>query len=715
MDIKNIGILDPKGINNNPLNEKPYSDEYKELAKKWSTFPAYKKANEIINAIKENQVILIVSKTGSGKTVLVPKYTLHSFNYNAKIAVTLPKQIIAKSAAEFAAKTLDVTLGKEVGYQYKGSDKSGIGKDNKLLYATDGTIVARLLKDVKLQDFNCVIIDEAHERKVQIDFLLYLLKNTLVLRPEFKLIIMSATINEIVFSSYFQDFKYKTFNVGGETNYPIESIFLSKSLDKNTYVEKGIEIIKNIIQTNDISLQDPKKANDILFFVTSINETINVADELRKIDPLSYVVEVFAGMDSNKQKLAQERDSYKIETKKLRKIVIATNVAESSLTIDGIKYVIDSGFELFGYYDPDKRGKVLDKQLITHAQAVQRMGRSGRTEPGVCYHLYTKNEFENKMKKFPEPTIRVSDITSECLRLMNIPEIDTIDNLIGILAKFIEPPREKYIRLATTKMLQLNLIEDGKISKLGKLVANLQVDIEEGLALIFAYKTYCIKEVSIIIAMINAMKGSMSELFNLPRDLVKADENEDSDKYNRELQYIKDKFKQAIKPLQHKYGDHLSILKIFLHFHKLMKNNNKDEMNKWLYDHFLKYNVLEKADKYYHKLYHTSKMILSPINSELTIQHKTKAMDYTDEYRIMAAIKFGYRLNNGYYKEKDKSYNTDFAKKVNISKESFMIFNDKPKKEIIYNTLFISNNRADLNIVSVIPKKSNDVYDKFAY
>ena len=174
-----IGILDPEGKNNNPLNDKPYSDTYKKLAKTWSKFPAYENVSNTLNIIQSNQVILITSGTGSGKTVLIPKYVLHNFDYKGHIMVSLPKQIIAQSAAEYAALTLDVELGEQVGYKYKGSEAKYAGKNSNLLYATDGTIVARLLNDPILQGVDAVIIDEAHERKVQIDFMLYLLRNVL--------------------------------------------------------------------------------------------------------------------------------------------------------------------------------------------------------------------------------------------------------------------------------------------------------------------------------------------------------------------------------------------------------------------------------------------------------------------------------------------------------------------------------------------------------
>ncbi|MCJ7638122.1 MAG: DEAD/DEAH box helicase, partial [Nitrososphaeraceae archaeon] len=338
---ENIGILDPDGINPNPLNNKPYSDKYKELAKVWSKLPAYKKANEIIKKIKENQVILTIFETGAGKTVLNPKFALHAFNYDAKIGITLPKRIITKSAAEYAALTLDVELGDEVGYQYKGSPPEAKSEKTKLLYATDGTIVSRALKDPKLSDFNAIVIDEAHDRKVQIDFLLYLLRETLKIRPDFKIIIMSATINADLFTNYFKDFKFAKIEVPGARTYPIESIFLEDTITYNKILEKGFEILIKILKEDDPTT---KAAHDVIFFVTSSNEAFKICQLLSdhvekekkgKCDISCkgnvYCIEVYAGMNMQKQTLAQDREKYKIiDNKKYnRKIVIATNVAES--------------------------------------------------------------------------------------------------------------------------------------------------------------------------------------------------------------------------------------------------------------------------------------------------------------------------------------------------------------------------------------------------
>lgn len=680
----NIGILDPQGINLNPLTEKPYSDDYKKLADTWSKFPAYKRARDIIQDIQDNQIILVISGTGSGKTVLFPKYLLHVFNYNSRIAITLPKQIIAKSAAEFAAKTLDVELGKEVGYKYKGSDRKASSDTTKLLYATDGTIVQQLLKDPLLLNFQGVIIDEAHERKIQIDFLLYLLRNTAKFRPDFKLIIMSATIDEKLFESYFYNFKLKTIFIGSLTNYPIKSIFLDKPINEKEYLKYGFDIIKKITDNN--------KNNDngnILFFVTSVNETQTVCDMVRSNINSDICIEVFAGMNKELNKKDNETDK--------RNIYIATNVAESSLTIEGIKYVIDSGYELFNYYDPQLRAKVLEKKLISQAQAIQRKGRAGRTGPGICYHLYTKDDFENRMKKFPEPSIRTSNIYSECLQFLHLPNVRNIGNLLQILTDFIEPPHEIYIRSAITQLTQLGLIFKEEISELGDVVAELKMDPMEGVAIVLGYRLKCAREIAAIFSILNITKNSIRELFHKPSNMRNVE--------SAALKKINDRYMNSKKELSNKYGDHLSILKIFILYTE-HKKKSEQSLNDWCYKHFIKRSVLDRSQKNYNKTRNNIRNVMSKSNfnfkflSDMNSNFGSEELNNLKlEYKILLCIAYGFRLNVG-------------KMKYRINRDSFMNYKNLStlKNNIVYNELFSNNGKLELNIVSELSK---NIYKAF--
>lgn len=689
---ENIGILDPDGINLNPLNGEQYSDKYKELAKVWSKFPAYKKAREIIDEIKSNQVILITSGTGSGKTVLLPKFMLHVFNYEKKIAVTLPKQMIAQSAAEYASICLDVKLGDDVGYKFKGAPKRSMKESTRLLFATDGTIVAKLLNDPKLEEYSAVLVDEAHERKVQIDFLLYLLKNTCKLRPDFKIVIMSATVNENVFTNYFNEFRYVHFDVGGETNYPINSIFLDKSINSKSYIEKGIETIKTILnETTD---------GDILFFVTSVQETIDSCKTVINNDKNneSFCVEVFAGINQSQQELAQQENK-----SGKRKILVGTNVAESSLTISNIKYVIDSGYELFNYYDPKIGAKVLVKQFITQAQAKQRMGRAGRTGPGTCYHLYTKDEFENQMMQYPLPGIKVSNITSECLKLLSLKSINDIEKLKEVLNNFIEPPEKLYVASAIDKLTKQGLLTNNSINDLGSLVADLQLEPEQGLSIYYAYRLGCVKEVIAIIAMIESSKGNINELFKIPKTLVgendgMAEETGMTKKYMRAKKSLTDK----------NNGDHITLLKIFNKYKIIKNKKNEKKLNDWLYENFLKESVLVKANKYYQRI---KQIAITKLKNQTNSQMFTLSNEYKLSTKIMASLMSGYFLNIIILKKYNTINKNNYTK---VSKDSFLNFyNDfstLETKDLMYNEMVIVDQNTNISIVSRILKSHKDLY-----
>jgi pre-mRNA-splicing factor ATP-dependent RNA helicase DHX15/PRP43 len=688
----NIGILDPQGLNLNPLTDKPYSDKYKELAKKWSQFPAYESAVDIINTIKLNQVILVISGTGSGKTVLIPKYALHSTDYKGKIAVTLPKQIIAKSAAEFAAATLDVEIGNQIGYKFKGSEPKDAGKNPLLLYATDGTIVAKLISDSEIKDLDMVIIDEAHERKIQIDFLFYLLKKVLDKRPEFKLIIMSATIDSALFRSYFSEYKYTEINVGGKTNFPIESKFSSNKADPELYIDRGIKIIEEIEDRYRPSKDS--KIEDILFFVCSKNETEEVKSQLIMKYPQYEIISVYSGISSEQQNMIQNKD------KNDRRILISTNVAESSLTVDGIKFVIDSGFEIFSYDEVKTGAKVIDKQLITKAQAMQRMGRAGRTQPGICYHLYTIDEFENKMKKFPEPSIKTIDITSECLKLLQESSIKTISTLRKILSEFIEPPKNEYIKMAINNLIDYRTLKNCKtkneiectLNEYGKILGKLQLELNQGLTMLMAYKLNILNEVYNIILLLNEIKFNLDELFIVPE----------------ENPSLYKKFKQQKNDLSSKYGDIITVYKIIERYRLYEKDSSKSD---FCYKYFIKKNILDKVLNSFKKNIYKFKANfkefeenINKIDGEINIVDGEINIVDGEINKIIMSFLFGYRYNiivKG--KNRDNLY-------VDIARDSVLV--DAKNSTFFYIQLFKIGGNYQAQIVSAIPQKLSQNYIK---
>ena len=670
-DIKyNIGIFDPLGKNTNPFNNNPYSDTYKNLAKFWSNLPAYKMAKDVVETINKNDVVLIISSTGSGKSVLIPKYCVHVNNYSGLTIMTLPKKLITKATAEFAAKTLDVELGEYVVYQYRGETVKS--KDTKLLYSTDGSIVAMLKSDATIKEIDILIIDEAHERKVQIDLLLYLVKNAIKLRKErnmkaLKLVIMSATINENIFSSYFRDFKYQSLFLAGTPNYPIETIYLETPLNIkiNQYLEEGKNVIQNIVKK--INSKDKKfPEGDILFFVCTISECNEMTFKISELIKDAFVMAVYSGFDKELEPYLSNPEKYKELNKNYnRRIFISTNVAESSLTISGIRYVIDSGLEMSVKYDPTKKFNVMSKNIITKAQITQRRGRAGRTQAGICYHLYTPEQ-ENLAKDFPEPEILREDIKNVCLSLMKLGcQINkkdfTIEETIKMFTEFIEPPLESFITDGFDYNLKNGLIENNILSKAGQLIVESRLDVSDGLALLYAYNisTLVFKKVFKIVCIQSFLKHGMSDFFN--------PDVKDNDKDKILNKIISDC----------ENSEHLLIYELYKYIEKNKENGLFDielfnDISR-LYD-----NQIEKMEKIFKK-------------RNVEIQDiKKKEMPYN----VICSFNYGLKSNRAFKSSNGFKYNETIC---DLSK-SILKF-DKYSSIVFYSNLFI-NGKLNISINS---------------
>lgn len=642
----NIGILDFEGKNKNPLNDKEYSVEYKKWGQIWSTYPAYQNAKQIIDEINNNQIILLKSDTGSGKTVLIPKFALHSLNYEKKIMIGLPKQIIAKKSAEFAAITLDVKLGEQVGYKYRNSNKKHRSNDTKLLYATHGSIIMKILNDPLLEDYHCIILDEVHERNIQIDLLLYLLKNILRKRKEFKVILMSATVDSKIYENYFKEFNLKNLQLSGKKNFSIESIYLQKDLnvENNQYLEKGVQIIKSIFDSND--------EGDILFFVTSVSETKKVCKMLEELGDQHFCIEVYSGIDNETEKLAQDKDYYRTMYQKNRKVVISTNVAESSLTIDNLKYVIDSGLELSVYYDPKFESKIIQKKYTTQSQIKQRMGRTGRTSSGICYHLYTQKLFES-LEKYPLPQILTNNLYQECFNLLSMKGISNITDVKNILEEFIQPPQSKYVKRSFEILQKAHLIKRNKLNKIGRIIQGIPIDCLEAITMFYSMQYNCVKEVIVILAMINGCKGQMKDLF-YPDDFSKSF-------YNK---------------FRNKKSDHLSLLNIY---QKYDENNNN-------FRHSTFKKVKENI-KIYTRAY---KQNLKKYKKNIKIK--------TNQNCILLSFAFGFNNNISVIKDK----NTILYKKFKIKFDKLSYVEPKQNKKILFHNLIKNSTETKANIISIL-------------
>jgi HrpA-like RNA helicase len=437
-----IGILDPEGVSNNPLTNEPYQNlyydstknfskkntTYQKLAERWSNYPMYAKREEAINLIYDNNVILVVSGTGSGKTVLTPKLALHCMNYQGRIAITNPKRVPTKENTLFSAMCMDVKVGSYIGMKYRDSEKGAYSTDCRLIYSTDGYILQLLQKDPLLTELDIVIIDEAHERNVNIDLLLLLLKQLVLKRPSFKLIIMSATINTQIFVDYFptSQFKFVMLDAGQQPNHPIKSIYLNKPINKydengnikdDNYFDVAVDKVVSLLKETD--------DGDILVFFPSKSDTTDGCSQLSmRLDRLNRELgkkiycATLTSSTSKKSKDGEDEQEMIINSQKYkqngrfsRKVVFATEVAESSITIDGLLYVIDTGLVNKMVYYSDKNMESLEKKFISKASHKQRKGRTGRTAPGTCFCLFTEEEYNKKFSEYTQSPIMNTDLS----------------------------------------------------------------------------------------------------------------------------------------------------------------------------------------------------------------------------------------------------------------------------------------------------------------
>jgi len=505
-----------KSDKKNFLNNNEYTDTYYELANKWRMLPIYtnkKTTKTFFDLLKSKQVILITSGTGSGKTVIIPKFILKYIidnNIPGKIAITNPKQLTTKSNAVYAAKTLDVTLGEEVGYKYKNSSTDSYSNNTRLLYLTDGTLLSIMVNlDKILSEYYAIIIDEAHERQIQIDILMLLIKEILHKRPDFKLIIMSATINSEVFKNYFNidGINYGELDIYDSTNYEIKHNWNDTNINIYNYLQSSIKICNKLLPLSE----------DILVFVPTQKDTIEgcklITDKNKKL----YCAEVYSKMTDNNKELAISKDMYKSKGKYDMKVIFSTNVAESSITFDGLKHVIDTGLELVSEFDSKYNMNVVKKDFTTQAQIKQRIGRVGRTAPGTAHHLYTEKLY-NELTKYPKPSILTTDLIGHTLSM--IKYYKTINDFMVANNNMITPPTEDQIQNSLHKLKFIQCIKDledtsnGILSAIGVNILKFRSDnVLLILGIIMSYYMNCQPEFIIISAMLEVIDGKIESLF----------------------------------------------------------------------------------------------------------------------------------------------------------------------------------------------------------
>lgn len=449
--------------------------------------PVAQKKDDLISLIKNNQVVVIAGETGSGKTTQIPKMCLDAGQgVFGKIGCTQPRRLAARSVAERIAEELDSQLGDLVGYQVRFHDQ--VKQTSLLKVMTDGILLAEIQNDRFLNQYDTIIIDEAHERSINIDFLLGILKNLLPKRPDLKLVITSATIDTERFAKFFDN--APIVEVSGRT-FPVELRYRPLS---NFVDDEGNEFEQDLPTAilhalDELALEDP--FGDVLVFQVGERDIKETADLLKKSNLKNTdIVPLYA-------KLSMAEQNKVFQTSQKRRVVLATNVAETSLTVPGIKFVIDPGFARISRYSVRSKVQRLPIEKISQASANQRKGRCGRVSDGVCIRLYEAEDFESR-PAFTAPEIHRTSLATVILQMMEmrLPKVKHFP--------FIEPPEDKAINDGFRQLHEIGALDEKRqLTDVGKQVAKLPLDPRMAKMVIEGQKNNVLAEVLVIAAAIS--------------------------------------------------------------------------------------------------------------------------------------------------------------------------------------------------------------------
>lgn len=473
--------------------------------------PVSQRRDDISAAIRDNQVVIVAGETGSGKTTQLPKILLELGR--ERIAHTQPRRIAARTIAERVAEELGTELGGLVGYKVRFTDQ--VGKTTRVTLMTDGILLAALRGDRELKNYDAIIIDEAHERSLTIDFLLGYLKQLLPRRPELKVIITSATIDPESFAAHFaaaDGTPAPIIEVSGRT-YPVEIRYrplVADDADTNNLTDpdsdedgpstpgEAIDMIDGVIAAVDELAREGD--GDVLVFFSGENEIKDAADALRghfqrqgARGSATEVLPLYGRLSAAEQHRVFERAPAGIR----RRIVLATNVAETSLTVPGIRYVVDTGTARISRYSARAKVQRLPIEPISQASANQRSGRSGRTSDGIAIRLYSELDY-TKRPEYTDPEILRTNLAAVILQMISLG--------LGDIERFpfLQPPDKRGIKDGLDLLLELNAIVpaggENRITQLGRDLAQLPLDPRYGRMVLEAKKHGVVREVMAIVA-----------------------------------------------------------------------------------------------------------------------------------------------------------------------------------------------------------------------
>ena len=540
----------------------------------------------IRKAIEQHPVVIVCGETGSGKTTQLPKICLEAGRGIAgAIGHTQPRRIAARAVATRIAEELQTPLGQLVGYKLRFQDRSSPQGLIKLM--TDGILLAETQGDRFLEHYDTLIIDEAHERSLNIDFLLGYLKWLLPRRPDLKIVITSATIDPERFAKHFDD--APIINVSGRS-YPVEVRYRAVELDEEdeTAVDEQDAILRAV---DELWREQP---GDILVFLSGEREIRETAESLRKHHPEHCeILPLYS-------RLGQDEQQRVFRPSGRRRIVLATNVAETSLTVPGIRAVIDTGVARISRYSHRSRLQRLPIEKISQASANQRSGRCGRVGPGVAIRLYSEEDFRSR-PEFTEPEIQRTNLAAVILQMhaLKLGDIEAFP--------FVEPPDGRYVRDGARTLRELGaLTEEGELTETGRHLSKLPLDPRLGRILLAGAQEYCLEEIAIIASALSVPD---------PRDRP-ADKQAQAD--------------QKHAPLRDEQSDFLSLLKLWRAWNEQREQLSRAKLRGWCKENFLSYLRLVE----WHDVHG---QVMEVVKGELALKLNAKPAEYPAIHRALLA------------------------------------------------------------------------------
>ncbi|KAI5478143.1 hypothetical protein MNV49_005407 [Pseudohyphozyma bogoriensis] len=543
----------------NPFTLRPHSQKYNDILAVRKKLPVHKQMGEFLDMFNASQFVVMVGETGSGKTTQIPQYVAyadlpHLRRPGLQVACTQPRRVAAMSVAKRVADEMDVSLGDEVGYSIRFEDCTS--PKTFLKYMTDGMLLREAMNDNLLSRYSTVILDEAHERTLATDILMGLLKDIAKRRPDLKIVVMSATLDAQKFQNYF--FGAPLLKVPGRT-FAVELFYTPEP--EPDYLEAAIRTVLMIHQA--------EAEGDILVFLTGEEE---IEDACRKISleadnlphsigPLKAVPLYSSLPPQQQQKIFEKAPPPRTpDGPPGRKVVISTNIAETSLTIDGIVYVVDPGFSKQKIYNPRIRVESLLVSPISKASAQQRAGRAGRTRPGKCFRLYTESDYAKELEAQTYPEILRCNLASVILELKKLG----INDLVHF--DYMDPPAPETVMRALELLNYLAAFDDeGELTPLGDLMSTFPLEPQLAKMLIVSPEFKCSNEILSIAAMLS-----------VPNPYLRPNSQ------RREADEAKAQF-------AHPHGDHLSLLNLY-HAYR----GNPD--SQWCWANYVSFRAMQQAD-----------------------------------------------------------------------------------------------------------------------